>query len=111
MSEEGWVPLEGLDAEKSEFPTRARCGDETIVVFRVTDGFRGVQRQCPHRQTNLSRGIVMGGDKMIRCALHAYTFKLADGKGVNCPGYEIDVYEIAREGDALSARKVQQEKG
>ena len=53
----------------------------------------------------------MGGDKMIRCALHAYTFKLADGKGVNCPGYEIDVYEIAREGDALSARKVQQEKG
>lgn len=109
MGDNGWVTLEGLDAVKTEFPARARYGEEVIVVHRLTDGFRGVQRNCPHLNTDLSRGILMAEDKMIRCALHAYTFKLIDGKGVNCPGYKIDVYEVRCTDRLLMARKVETE--
>ena len=44
---------------------------------------------------------------MIRCGLHAYTFKLADGNGVNCPGYRIAVYEVMRDGSRLLGRRVE----
>jgi nitrite reductase/ring-hydroxylating ferredoxin subunit len=43
---------------------------------------------------------------MIRCAQHNYTFKLSDGKGVNCPGFKIKVYEVKREDGALFARTI-----
>ncbi len=43
---------------------------------------------------------------MIRCGLHAYTFKLADGNGVNCPGYRIAVYEVMSDGSRLMGRRI-----
>ena len=35
--------------------------------------------------------------RMVRCPLHVFTFKLSDGKGVNCPGFKLTVYEIKEE--------------
>ena len=40
-------------------------------------------------------------DTMVRCPLHVFTFRLSDGKGVNCPGFRLKVYEIKEENGAL----------
>ncbi len=102
-----WHPINGVDPDGASFPARAEIGGEKVVVFRVGEGYRAVQRHCPHRNTDFSRGLVVGDGAMIRCGLHAYTFKLSDGNGVNCPGYRIAVYEVARDGPGLVARRVE----
>lgn len=104
MSEEGWQLLPGLDPELSAFPARARMGDVHMIVIRTPAGFRGVERACPHQQASLADAKLVGGGAMIRCAQHNYTFRLSDGKGVNCPGFRIAVYEVKREGQALYGR-------
>ena len=82
----------------------ARGGGDQILVFRVKGGFRGTARVCPHQQFPLSDGILQGGDAMLRCRRHSYVFRLSDGKGINCPGYKLKVYEVKQEGAALFAR-------
>ena len=105
-SDEDWSPIDGVDSEETAFPTRAELGGERIVVFRVGDEFCAVQRHCPHQNTDFSRSLIVGGSTMIRCGLHAYTFKLADGNGVNCPGYQIAIYDVMRDGPRLLGRRV-----
>jgi nitrite reductase/ring-hydroxylating ferredoxin subunit len=105
-SGEDWSPIDGVDPEREGFPARAELDGDKIVVFRVGDGFRAVQRYCPHQNTDFSRGLIVGDGAMLRCGLHAYTFKLADGNGVNCPGYRIAVYEVIRDGARLVGRRV-----
>ena len=100
-SGQDWSSIDGVDPEGTGFPVRAELGGEKIVVFRVGDGYRAVQRHCPHQNTDFSRGLIVGDGSMIRCGLHAYTFKLADGNGVNCPGYRIAVYDVMRDGSRL----------
>ena len=43
---------------------------------------------------------------MLRCARHGYTFRFSDGKGVNCPGYRLSVYEVVQQADGLRARAI-----
>jgi len=43
---------------------------------------------------------------MIRCRWHNYVFRLADGKGINCPGYKLRVFDVKLENGALYARAV-----
>ena len=100
-----WLPIDGADAQAMSDSVRAEIGGERVVVFRVGEGYRAVQRHCPHQNTDFSRGVVVGDGAMIRCGLHAYTFKLADGNGVNCPGYRITVYEVVRDGSRLLGRR------
>jgi nitrite reductase/ring-hydroxylating ferredoxin subunit len=40
---------------------------------------------------------------MVRCTAHNYTFKLDTGRGVNCPGYAISVYDVVERDGALFA--------
>ena len=101
-----WRPIEGIDVEAADFPRRGELGGKKIVVFREGDDYRAVERYCPHQHTDFSRGAIVGNGTMIRCGLHAYTFKLSDGSGVNCPGYKIDVYEVRREGTQLMGRPI-----
>lgn len=107
MAEQDWQVLEGLNPDTTEFPVRAEIGSEKVVVLKLGDEFRAIQRRCPHQNTDLSRGLIVGDGTLIRCALHAYTFKLSDGKGVNCPGYSINIFEVSRDGDVLRARRVE----
>ena len=101
-----WRQIEDIDIEKTKFPLRTELGGEKIVVFRDGDDYWAVERYCPHQHTDFSRGMIVGNGTMIRCGLHAYTFKLSDGSGVNCPGYKIDVYEVRKEGTRLLGRRV-----
>jgi nitrite reductase/ring-hydroxylating ferredoxin subunit len=102
-SAEGWERLE-VDPRSAAFPAAASVAGTPIWVFAVGDGFRGVQEMCPHEQRSLGEARLVGDAKMVRCAYHNYTFKLANGSGVNCPGFRIAVYAIKEEGGALYAQ-------
>lgn len=104
----GWQRLDGVDPMSPKSPVSATIDGETILIFRVGDGWRGVQRTCPHQNAPLRSAAIVSNGGMIRCSLHAYTFKLSDGKGVNCPGFRIDVYEVREQDGNLFAKKVHQ---
>jgi nitrite reductase/ring-hydroxylating ferredoxin subunit len=106
MAEQAWQLLAGIHPETSKFPARSTLDSENIIVFRTQSGFRGVQRACPHMQATLMNAELIANDTMLRCPLHIFTFKLSDGKGVNCPGFRLTVYEIKQEQDALYGRRV-----
>jgi nitrite reductase/ring-hydroxylating ferredoxin subunit len=106
VTERPWQILAGLRPDGASFPARAKLEGEGIVVFRTQAGFRGVQRSCPHMQATMMNAELIANETMVRCPLHVYTFKLADGKGVNCPGFRLKVYEIKEENGALYGRSV-----
>ena len=101
-----WQVLEGLDPDTAAFPAMSRVGDERILVLRVGDGFRGVERSCPHQQRSLHDAFLQAGETMLRCRWHNYVFRLRDGKGINCPGYKLKVFEVKRDEGVLLARAV-----
>ena len=101
-----WQKLEGLDPVAGRFPAPARVDGEGILIFRTKKGFAGVQRLCPHLNMSLHDADLVGNDTMIRCKQHVFTFRLADGRGVNCPGFSVKVFEVKDEDGALYARRV-----
>jgi nitrite reductase/ring-hydroxylating ferredoxin subunit len=103
--EPAWERLE-IDPRSATFPAAASVAGEPIWVFHLSDGFRGVQAMCPHEQRSLGEARLVGDQKMLRCAYHNYTFKLANGSGVNCPGFRISVYQIKEEDGGLFAQPV-----
>jgi nitrite reductase/ring-hydroxylating ferredoxin subunit len=105
-SERPWQRLDGLDPAAASFPARAKLDGEGILVFRTSDGFRGVERTCPHLKSTLIDASLVGNGAMIRCAQHNYTFKLADGRGVNCPGFRLKIFEVKPEDGSLFARLI-----
>lgn len=105
MADASWIPIDNV-SPAAEFPARARVGDQDILVFRVGEGFRAVQRTCPHQHASLADAVLVGEGRMLRCAMHGYTFKLADGKGVNCPGYRIRIFDVLCETERLFVRAV-----
>jgi nitrite reductase/ring-hydroxylating ferredoxin subunit len=94
MTDDVWYPLEGFNADAPQFPVRTRLNGEGIFVFRTRDGFRGVERACPHLKAPLSDAILMADTTILRCSQHNFTFKLSNGKGVNSPSYRLRVFEI-----------------
>ncbi len=107
MADDGWLVLERADPDDPAFPLRVRVDGEDVLVFRIGDGYRATQRTCPHQRASLAEASLVGGGSMLRCAFHGYTYKLADGKGVNCPGFRIRVYDVARDGDRLKIRPLE----
>jgi nitrite reductase/ring-hydroxylating ferredoxin subunit len=106
MTERPWHVLVGLRPDSTKFPARANLEGEGIVILRTKTGFRGVQRSCPHLQGTMMNAELIANDTMVRCPLHVFTFKLSDGKGVNCPGFRLKVYEIKEENGVLFGRSV-----
>jgi nitrite reductase/ring-hydroxylating ferredoxin subunit len=104
MTERAWQPLSGFRADAEKYPTRASLAGEGIVVFKTKAGFRGVQRSCPHMQATMLNAELTANETMVRCPLHVFTFKLSDGKGVNCPGFKVKIYEIKEEGGQFFGR-------
>lgn len=103
--DEGWVELSGIKPETT-WPTRAKLGRESIIVLKTDSGLRGIERSCPHQQATMMDSTVMSGGGMIRCALHSYIFRLIDGKGVNCPGFRLRVFDIREDAGAYFGREV-----
>ena len=103
-TEPPWQALTEFRHDASAYPVRARLGGEGIVVFRTRSGYRGVQRMCPHMQATMMNAELIGNEAMVRCPLHVFTFRMSDGKGVNCPGFKIRIYEIKEENGTFYGR-------
>ena len=106
MTERPWHVLTGIRADGTRFPARAKLDGEGIVILRTETGLRGVQRSCPHLQGTMMNAELIANDTMVRCPLHVFTFRLSDGKGVNCPGFRLKIYEIKEENGVLFGRSV-----
>ena len=104
MTERPWQPLFGLRADNADYPARGNLEGEGIVIFKTQVGYRGVQRSCPHMQATMLNAELVANETMVRCPLHVFTFRLSDGKGVNCPGFKVNVYEIKEEDGAFFGR-------
>jgi len=104
MTERPWHQLAGIRPENTKYPVRASIEGEGIVIFKTKSGYRGVQRSCPHMNATMMNAELTANDTMVRCHLHVFTFKLSDGKGVNCPGFKIKVYEVKEENGAFYGR-------
>ena len=97
MTERPWCELGGLRTDNAKYPARASIEGVGIVVLKTKSGLRGVQRSCPHMQGTMMNAELVANDTMVRCPLHVFTFRLSDGKGVNCPGFKVTIYEIKEE--------------
>lgn len=106
MTEKSWKRLEGVDLSTPVFPVRARVDGEGILIFRTSGGYRGVERTCPHLKASLADALLVGKGTMLQCAKHRYTFRFADGKGVNCFGHKLAIFEIKIEGGIAYARAI-----
>jgi nitrite reductase/ring-hydroxylating ferredoxin subunit len=101
-----WTALAEIDPATAVFPISVQFEARPIWVFRAENGdFFGVQDTCPHTEQTLGNAKIVGGGAMIRCAFHHYTFKLATGAGVNCPGFRIDVYDVKAADRGLLVRR------
>lgn len=106
MTDTGWNLVEGLGAATVTFPARATIDGEAIVIFKTGDRLRGVQRRCPHQQASLATAALLRNGSMLRCSQHNYVFSLVDGRGINCPGNSVAVYEVKEESGVLYGRRV-----
>jgi nitrite reductase/ring-hydroxylating ferredoxin subunit len=77
-----------------------------VVVFRTASGYRATARACPHQYADLLAGRIVDDGTAVRCPVHGFVFKLADGEGVNCPGFQLRIYDVIERDGALLARAV-----
>jgi len=89
-----WRAVEDIDPATASFPVLAKVGDERVVILRTPKGYRGVEPRCPHLQAALTTAVQMSNGTMLRCIRHNFIFRLSDGKGVNCVGLQLKVYEV-----------------
>ena len=104
MTDDGWHKLEGIDLSTEKFPARVKIAGEGVLVFRTKNGFRGVERACPHLKASLADAALMANDTILRCSNHNFTFKLSDGKGVNSPSFRLRVFEVKVEDEIFFGR-------
>lgn len=96
-----WRRAENIDPSKAQFPILAKVGDERVVILDTGKGYRGVEMRCPHQKAAMTLGIMMGAGTMVRCPKHNFIFRLTDGKGVNCVGLNLQVYEVRQDADGI----------
>lgn len=87
-----WRAVEDLDA--SGYPAMAKAGGQRVVIFDTGKGLRATEPTCPHLKAGMANGILMANGSMVRCPKHNFIFRLGDGKGVNCVGLQLKVYEV-----------------
>lgn len=103
MAETEWIFLD-VDPETAEFPVTMKIGNTDVVIFRVAGRLRAIQRWCPHQDADLADGRLMGD--MIKCSLHGFIFRFTDGRGLNCPGINAEVFEVASELGRIKVRRI-----
>jgi len=94
-----WRTVDAVDPATSSFPALVRLGDERVIILRTPKGYRGVEPRCPHLQAALTTAVQMSNGSMLRCTRHNFIFRLSDGKGVNCVGLRLKVYEVRESED------------
>lgn len=87
----------------------AIANGQDVVVLRQGDGYRAVDRWCPHEEGDLGEGMMFG--KNLKCPVHGYIFDLTKGQCINQFMMTIAVYAVDVEGDELVLTQVSETKG
>lgn len=96
-----WTKVEGYAPDMDSAGVVAKAGDKRVVIFDTGKGLRGMELACPHLKAPMSKGVLMGAGTMVRCPKHNFIFRLNDGKGVNCVGLNLKVYDVRQVDDTL----------
>ena len=101
-----WVKV----GKVSDFPVdgggAVKYGNSQIAVFRFEsrDAWYACQNVCPHKkELVLSRGILgdQGGVPKVACPLHKKTFSLESGTCLSGEKYQVQVFPVKVEADAV----------
>ena len=93
---------------ESGIATAVADGQE-IVILKQDDGYRAVDRWCPHEEGDMGEGMMYG--KNIKCPVHGYIFDLAKGQCVNQFMMSIAVYAVDVDGVDLLLTQLSDTKG
>ena len=105
MTEPCWFVVDDVNPETAEFPITVQVDREDIIIFRVGERLRAIQRWCPHEEADLAAGRLMGD--MIKCPNHGFIYRLSDGKLINHSwGIDAKAFEVLIEGGRLQVRRV-----
>lgn len=78
-----WQPVALADEMRTERPVKAvRVFGESLVLYKAGDGYRLIQRHCPHRGADLAYGRLEPDG--LRCSFHGWKFDAA-GRCVETP--------------------------
>ena len=70
---------------------RVYMEEKEVALFHLTNGFRAVDNQCPHKQGPLADGIVAGNS--VFCPLHTLKMDLNSGCAINGEG-QVKTYPV-----------------
>ncbi len=89
-----WVRICRADDVPADTPlgVETREGDETgrVCLVRAPDGIRAMLDRCPHRDVQVSGGVVRDG--LLTCPGHFWRFDLVDGHRTDEPGQVLSLY-------------------
>jgi nitrite reductase/ring-hydroxylating ferredoxin subunit len=92
MSEPIWIRVfEAADSQPNH-AFAMRVQEKDIAIFRTGETFVVMDRWCPHLNGDLAAGCLMG--RAVKCPLHGFMFSVETGRGLNCPGFNVKVYDV-----------------
>jgi nitrite reductase/ring-hydroxylating ferredoxin subunit len=102
-----WVPLDlgGLDDIPEGGPTRARAGQNGLILIRTGETILALHDTCAHAGGPLAEGAIVDGT--IQCPWHGSRYHLADGHVARGPAmYDQPAYETQRSDTGWEVRRV-----
>ncbi len=76
-----WIEVGPLEEIAKQGSRVVKTNDLNIAVFRtINDEVFAIKDACPHKQGQLSQGIVHG--KKVTCPLHNWTISLESGEAL-----------------------------
>src|SRR5690606_24339878 len=105
-----WHPIAGASEFKEAGTKPMRLFGEDLVLYKDLSGNYGLlQRLCPHRNADLSYGIVE--KEGLRCSYHGWAFDL-DGQCIHQPYEEVvDPQGRMRKATQITAYPVKEKAG
>jgi nitrite reductase/ring-hydroxylating ferredoxin subunit/uncharacterized membrane protein len=76
-------------------PTKAKAGNNTLILVRAGDTIQALHETCAHAGGPLAEGMIVDG--CVQCPWHGSRFRLADGHVARGPAtYDQPAYEVRR---------------
>lgn len=83
-----------------------KVGEESVLLFRLADGFYATQSRCTHMFRSLAKGKIINGN--IQCPLHRAKFCIKTGEVKEWANFPpgVQLLNVVRKEKALKTYKV-----
>ena len=76
------------------------CAGREIVLLKMANAYRAIDRRCPHEGGDLGEGSMVG--QHMKCPVHGFIYNVATGKCLNQRGWHAQVYDVeVRDGSII----------